>query len=106
MRCSSPLKLDPESVTRQTRVFASLARIARIVAVLIFVISMIYGTASLVAMDRWPSLTDEDALFPPSAVMVMISGVFQAAVCLVLASILDSLRIMAVNAARAAAAVA
>ena len=104
MQSSSSLQLDPESVRNQTRYLATLSRVARILGVILFALSVLYAVASIGGGRPAPGPAGSILGLFLAPVVVILGGMFQAAMCFLVAAILDSLRMTAVNSARAAAA--
>jgi len=108
MKNVSKLNLSPEMVEKQTRFLTLLAKLIRAYGVLGFAVCAILGTAVLFgdsssAVDEYGNSTDDTLI---RGMAVMLGGVSNGAICIVLASLFDSLRITAVNSARAASLVA
>ena len=98
------MKLDIQSVEKQTRFLPLLAKVIRVYAVLTFAIAVILGVRMLldthsVRVDEYGNPM-EDRLV--SGLGLMMAGIGSGAFSFILASLLDSLRGAAVNSAKAA----
>lgn len=98
------MKLDINSVEKQTRFLPLLANALRMCAILGFSLGLVFG--AIVLFGDHPASVDEygnpedDTLV--RGLGVMIGGIGNGAICLILASLLDSLRSTAMNSAKAA----
>ena len=101
------MNLDVRSVEKQTRFLPFLAKIMRMFAILAFSLGVVFGVILLfgdhpITVDEYGN-RKEDTLV--RGLSLLIGGIFQAALCLIVASLLDSFRAMAMNSARAASVV-
>ena len=98
------MKLDIKSVEKQTRFLPFLAKIMRMCAILAFSLGVVFGAVLLfgdqpVSVDEYGNPRDDTLV---RGLGVMIGGIGNGAICLILASLLDSLRSTAMNSAKAA----